>query len=668
MAEIFAKHINFALERFENKFVPELLSIDGKKKLTLTNYQKFTVSVFLLESMSNLLLFWETGFGKTITCVYLIKNLFKIYPKWKIFIFIKSSLSFDPWKKTINEFIDDHIKNYIYYIHYDLNTEQLFLIKNNSITQEERVFFIFDEFHDFIKKLIPRDQKEKKLSKIYHPLIKSIKKKYNKVLCMTATPITDKKEEFNYEISLLRPGILTLKEEIFLDNNKLAYPNLLKNSIMGITSFQRRSNINLFLNTNPSDRLAGKNIIFHHLVMSDYQSLIYDLICNIEKKHTSKGFRILRRLASTFVYKNIKIKESLSEEKYIEMIVQNLSLYNKELNTIHFNDKFIFNIKNSRLFYNEDSSLTKNLNIKQNTKSMIDSSLSFEKKKNVDYEQLKILHSYSCKYIKTCQLILQSKGKCLIYQPFVTFEGIKTLLKMLEKFNITYIEYSKNTKKTRDELITNFNKETNILGTQIKCCVLSSVGSEGISFNNILDLVVMDIPWSGSNLEQIIGRAIRLDSHASIPKENRIVNIHILISYSKNTNNSVDLEILKIIENKETFKSELINLFSSVSIENIHKAYPFITPVSKENLFPYCNIKYNPKEEIQNQVAILKSLISIFYSFNEDYSIIYSGYLDEKTNNVFHNNLYVGDLIFENNKKKFKIIEDKLVYLIKPIY
>lgn len=103
----------------------------------------------------------------------------------------------------------------------------------------------------------------------------------------------------------------------------------------------------------------------------------------------------------------------------------------------------------------------------------------------------------------------------LIYEPFVTFEGIATLVEYLKIFKIKYIEFSKNTIKTKDDSVLSFNNITNLNGSECKVCIFSSAGSEGISFIGILDLIILDIPWSGSNLEQIIGRARRLYSQTT---------------------------------------------------------------------------------------------------------------------------------------------------------
>lgn len=145
----FSKHINYALE---NNNIDENFYKLNKEKIVLTEYQKFVSNVFLLENFKSLLLFWETGFGKTIQCVYIMRHIFDIYPQWKIFLFVKSSLKKDPWLKTINAFIPLALQQHIIFINYDLlNSERYFILQHSLVKNIERVFYIFYESHDFKK-------------------------------------------------------------------------------------------------------------------------------------------------------------------------------------------------------------------------------------------------------------------------------------------------------------------------------------------------------------------------------------------------------------------------------------------------------------------------------------------------------------------------------------
>lgn len=663
----FARHINYAIDIYKDKFTPYL------KEIQLTKYQEFTASLFLLEDFNKLLLFWETGFGKTIFCTYIIQNIFLIYPQWKIFLFVKSSLKNDPWLKTINKYLPEHIKHHIDFIHYDQPAVlNYLLLKLKNIMPQERIFFIFDESHDFIKKLIPKDigSMDRRLKPLIEPIVKNINKGLNKILFMSATPIVDNHKEFLYLSHFLRTGNITLTQKLFNKDDELLEPGLLKKICIGMCSYQKRSEPDVFKDVAISENIAGKKILFHNIFMSAEQSEIYKTASSIEIKSKARGFRTLRKLVNTFAFQELKTKGSVDEDEYEKLIKERFESFENTMNKIHFSNSFIEKIKNSTIKLKEETSLSKNLNCVTSDPLSFTSYMILSKK-NVDNElhSLKLLNSFSSKYIKTCQLILQSRGKCIIYQPFVSFEGVKTFLLYLEKFNITYIEYTQKTRINRSDFIKEFNKVENKNGEIIKCCVLSGAGSEGISMTNITDMVIMDIPWSGSYLEQILGRGIRLNSHSELPFEERYVNIHILINRtSTEPSYSIDEELLNLLKSKEKKKLQILKALEETSLESIHDRYKDIQSVEKTNFYPFTHIPYDVENYYKNHVPIMIDLTPVYITFDIDFNNIKEGMLEVEKNLIFENGENTAILAFDdNNKKIFKIVNGKLVYFVKPI-
>lgn len=664
----FARHISYGLDRYTEKFSPNL------KEIKLTPYQQFTASLFLLEDYNKLLLFWETGFGKTIFCTYIIQNVFRIYPQWRIFIFVKSSLRNDPWLKTINQFLPENIKFYIDFIHYDHpNVLNLLLLKLKTVLPQERIFFIFDESHDFIKKLIPQDAgtMDRRLKPLMEPLVTNMNKGLNKVLFMSATPIVDNHKEFLYMTHFLRNGKISLTQKLFNKDDELIEPVLLKQICLGLCSYQRRSEPDVFKNVDISESVAGKKIYFHDIYMSDEQSSIYKTVSLIELKSKARGFRTMRKLVNTFAFQEIKIKGSVDEEQYENLIKERFGAFETIMSNINFSNEFIEQIKYSTLKLKEETSLAKNLNCFSDEPLSFNSNMQLvtRKKESKELTSLRLLNSFSSKYIKTCQLVLQSRGKCLIYQPFVSFEGVKTLSLYLEKFNISFIEYTQKTRVNRSDLIKQFNRIENKYGEEIKCCVLSGAGSEGISMTNISDIIIMDIPWSGSHLEQILGRGIRLNSHLDLPLEERYVNIHIPINRTSTTPSfSIDEELLSLLRSKEKKKLELVKVLEESSIESIYSRYPDIQSIEIPNFYPLINNSYNVEQMRKTHVSVLKNLVKIYISFDLDFKTIREAMLEDETNLVFENGENTSILALdENNKTIFKVVKNVLVYLVKPI-
>lgn len=93
MEEEVARHINYALEKCRN-LSDILINKQDKTKLVLMKYQKFASHVFWgLETLNLLLLFWETGFGKTVTFIYILNLLHTIYPDWKYIYIYKNIIT-----------------------------------------------------------------------------------------------------------------------------------------------------------------------------------------------------------------------------------------------------------------------------------------------------------------------------------------------------------------------------------------------------------------------------------------------------------------------------------------------------------------------------------------------------------------------------------------------
>jgi hypothetical protein len=71
---------------------------------------------------------------------------------------------------------------------------------------------------------------------------------------------------------------------------------------------------------------------------------------------------------------------------------------------------------------------------------------------------------------------------------------------------------------------------SNVLGEDIKIILGSQVASEGIDLKFIREIYVFDSWYHLNKLEQVLGRGIRMCSHALLPKEKRNTTIYLLVS------------------------------------------------------------------------------------------------------------------------------------------
>ena len=60
----------------------------------------------------------------------------------------------------------------------------------------------------------------------------------------------------------------------------------------------------------------------------------------------------------------------------------------------------------------------------------------------------------------------------------------------------------------------------------LKVLVISKAGGEGLDLKNTTSIVIMEPAWNESTHRQVIGRAVRYQSHAALPKAKRVVTVY----------------------------------------------------------------------------------------------------------------------------------------------
>ncbi len=115
---------------------------------------------------------------------------------------------------------------------------------------------------------------------------------------------------------------------------------------------------------------------------------------------------------------------------------------------------------------------------------------------------------------------IQSHTKpCVVYSNFID-NGVLPLTVHLNKNKISYaIYYGEQTEEKRNKIIDLYN-----LG-QINVLLITSAGSESLDLKNTRYIHIMEPHWNESKINQIIGRAIRYDSHITLPENQRNVTI-----------------------------------------------------------------------------------------------------------------------------------------------
>ena len=112
--------------------------------------------------------------------------------------------------------------------------------------------------------------------------------------------------------------------------------------------------------------------------------------------------------------------------------------------------------------------------------------------------------------------------------------------------------------------------EDNKDGNKIKVILISKAGSEGIDFKFIRQVHILD-PWYNMNRpEQIIGRAVRNNSHKDLPFEKRNVEIYMYGTIlDKNIEEAADLYVYRVAEYKAIQIGKVTRVLKETAIDCI---------------------------------------------------------------------------------------------------
>lgn len=156
------------------------------------------------------------------------------------------------------------------------------------------------------------------------------------------------------------------------------------------------------------------------------------------------------------------------------------------------------------------------------------------------------LGNYSCKLQTIFTMIKERKKiKKFIYSEYMIF-GTRLiayfLIKLLgftEVKDINGLKLGKKFKrfcvidgntKNKEKIEKLYNSTTNIYGEEISIILGTKVVSTGYTFKNVREIYILEPQWRDITIEQIIGRPIRLCSHALLPIEEREVQTYVFIA------------------------------------------------------------------------------------------------------------------------------------------
>ena len=117
------------------------------------------------------------------------------------------------------------------------------------------------------------------------------------------------------------------------------------------------------------------------------------------------------------------------------------------------------------------------------------------------------------------------------------------------------------------EMISMINDKSNADGNRIKIVIITDALSEGVDFKNIRQMHIVNPWWNLSQVEQIIGRAVRFRSHKDVAFDQRNVEIFLHTALLSNNEETIDYHMYCESEEKAIKIGKLTRLLKEMAID-----------------------------------------------------------------------------------------------------
>ena len=241
--------------------------------------------------------------------------------------------------------------------------------------------------------------------------------------------------------------------------------------------------------------------------------------------------------------------------------------------------------------------------------------------------------------------------------------------------------------------------KNNLYGEVIKLIMITKSGAEGISLSNVQDVHICEPHWHPVRIEQVIGRARRICSHTTLPKEDQNVRVNIYLSIftdetkekmnttlklSDMDNNgnviTTDEYMYGIMVRKEKLNKQLLEIIKSSSIDcEIHNKQSHCMSLINPNKYTYTPSIDTDETGQESEMNIKKvetkygkvTIQGIEYAYNKEFKLnkiedyeyqeLYDKDDYQKNNKTPEKLIVVGELIKKNGKLKPKIYKKKYI-------
>jgi len=290
--------------------------------------------------------------------------------------------------------------------------------------------------------------------------------------------------------------------------------------------------------------------------------------------------------------------------------------------------------------------------------------------------------------IETSITVQPSEVGCgLIYSNYRSAEGIEYMARVLEQNGYTYFDYEhymrylkneeespapdeeydeenerwqydgkryailgrdirKNNQDFTTEIIIEFNKPDNKDGKNIKLLLGTANISEGLDLKNVRHIHIMEPHWNMVRINQVIGRARRICSHAALDDEQWTIRVFLYLAILPegyidpvtHSEESTDEVIYNIALAKEALKNEFIKAIREAAVDCVLNA---VHNTPKSGKKPVC--LYYPKYEPISPPGPSNQLTYTYYPKIEN---------DQKLNTLYES----FDTIYQSAKKGIELV------------
>lgn len=168
---------------------------------------------------------------------------------------------------------------------------------------------------------------------------------------------------------------------------------------------------------------------------------------------------------------------------------------------------------------------------------------------------------FSAKFAMCISNIKAGKTTAFVYSNFVEAGGVADFELCLRAAGITsFGRFVSGKDEHNAKVVADFNSG------KIRIILGSPAMKEGISLKNCRSVHILDPYWNNSRTEQIIGRAIRYCSHASLPQNRRDVQIFHYASHIDNRR-SVDEHIMHISQVKRDVTDRFYKILYTAAVD-----------------------------------------------------------------------------------------------------